>query len=227
MLQLRARRLVYKLKRTFTKGHVMKSRLLHISCCAVGLMAFPTLSQAHFRLLAPASWLVENQLGDPQKAAPCGGTNGDFGKPTYAVTDVRGGSSLHIKVQETVYHPGHYRVALAVNSPTELPLDPKAQTMTNDKGTIMSVSAEVMSPATPPVIADGLFQHDSKSDQAFETDITVPNINCRNCTLQVIEFMEQHPVNNPGQFTYHHCATLHITADPGKPIDAAWPKERS
>ncbi len=28
---------------------------------------------------------------------------------------------LHVKVQETVYHPGHYRIALAVNSPTELP----------------------------------------------------------------------------------------------------------
>jgi hypothetical protein len=27
-------------------------------------------------------------------------------------------------------------------------------------------------------------------------------------------------------FTYHHCATLQITADPKKPIDAAWPKER-
>jgi len=113
---------------------------------AIGLAVVPTLSQAHFRLLSPASWIVENQLGDPQKGAPCGGTNADFGKPTYAVTDVRGGSALHIKVQETVYHPGHYRVALAVNSPTSLPLDPKAQTMTNDKGTVMSVSGDMTVP---------------------------------------------------------------------------------
>ena len=27
------------------------------------------------------SWIEENQLGDPQKAPPCGGTNADFGKP--------------------------------------------------------------------------------------------------------------------------------------------------
>jgi hypothetical protein len=176
---------------------------------------------------APASWIAENQLGDPQKAAPCGGTNTDFGKPTYAVTDVRGGSLLHIKVQETVYHPGHYRVALAVNSPTELPLDPKAETMTNEKGAVMSVSAEVMNPVAPPVLADGLFQHSAKTDQPFETDVAVPNINCKSCTLQVAEFMEQHPVNNPGQFTYHHCATLRITADPGKPLDTAWAKDRN
>jgi hypothetical protein len=139
---------------------------------------------------------------------------------------VKGGSLLHVKVQETVYHPGHYRVALAVNSPTELPLDPKAQTMTNDKGAVMSVSGEVMSPVAPPVLADGLFQHDAKTTDPFETDVALPNINCKSCTLQVIQFMEAHPVNNPGQFTYHHCAVLHITADPGKPVDAAWAPER-
>jgi len=194
---------------------------------AFGLTIIPTLSQAHFRLLSPASWIVENQLGDPQKGAPCGGTNADFGKPTYAVTDMRGGAQLHIKVQETVYHPGHYRVALAVNSPTSLPLDPKAQTMTNDKGAVMSVTGEIMTPVSPPVLADGLFQHSAKTDQPFETDVTLPNINCKACTLQVIQFMEQHPVNNPGQFSYHHCAVLHITADPAKPLDAAWEKDRN
>ena len=56
----------------------------------------PATSQAHFRLLAPASWIEENALGDPQKAGPCGGTNADYGKPTYAVTEVKGGSMLHV-----------------------------------------------------------------------------------------------------------------------------------
>lgn len=32
-----------------------------------------------------------------------------------------GGSKLHLKVLETIYHPGHYRVALALNSRDELP----------------------------------------------------------------------------------------------------------
>jgi len=116
-------------------------------------------------------------------------------------------------------------VALAVNSPTELPPDPKATTMDSDRGP-RSVSAEIMSPVQPPVLADGLFVHQAKPDAPFETDVTLPNINCRRCTLQVIQFMEQHAVNNPGMFTYHHCATVQITADSKKPIDAAWPKER-
>jgi hypothetical protein len=192
---------------------------------SVVLLLVPVATQAHFKLLAPASWIIEDERGDPQKAAPCGGTNTDFGKPSWAVTQATGGSALHIRVQETIYHPGHYRVALAVNSPTELPVDPKATTMDSDRGP-RSVSAEIMSPVQPPVLADGLFVHQAKADGPFETDVTLPNINCRRCTLQVIQFMEQHAVNNPGMFTYHHCATVQITADPKKPIDAAWPKER-
>lgn len=192
----------------------------------LGMVLVPGLADAHFRLLAPASWIAENQLGDPQKAAPCGGTNADFGKPTWAVTDVTGGSKLHIKVQETVFHPGHYRIALAVNSPTELPIDPKAETTTNDKGQTVSVSGAIMDPVAPPVLVDGLWAHQAKVSEPLETDVTLPNINCKSCTLQVLQFMEQHGVNNPGQFSYHHCAVLHITADPAKPIDAGWTKER-
>src|SRR2546425_2523625 len=97
-------------------------------------------ASAHFKLLEPASWLIESDRGDPQKAGPCGGTNTDWGKPSNIVGKAVGGTALHIKVQETVYHPGHYRVSLAVNSPTELPLDPVATTRDSEKGPI-SVSA--------------------------------------------------------------------------------------
>jgi hypothetical protein len=180
---------------------------------------------AHFKLIEPASWLIEDERGDPQKAGPCGGTNADYGKPSNSVTQATGGSRLHVKVQETIYHPGHYRVALAVNSPAELPVDPKATTMDSDRGP-RSVSGEIQSPVQVPVLADGLFVHAAKMDAPFETDVTLPNISCRRCTLQVIQFMEQHAANNPGMYTYHHCAVVQISADPKKPIDAAWPKER-
>jgi hypothetical protein len=193
---------------------------------AVLSIVVPVAMQAHFKLVEPASWLIEDDRGDPQKAGPCGGTNTDYGKPSYAVTQAAGGSKIHIKVLETIYHPGHYRVALAVNSPSELPVDPKATTETTDRGP-RSVSAEVMNPVQMPVIADDLFPHQAKVDAPLETDVTLPNISCRRCTLQIIQFMEQHAVNNPGMYTYHHCAVLQITADPKKPIDAAWPKERT
>ena len=44
---------------------------------AVALLA-PTVTEAHFKLVEPAPWIVENQRGDPQKAGPCGGSNDDW-----------------------------------------------------------------------------------------------------------------------------------------------------
>lgn len=195
---------------------------------AVVLTSVQTLSLAHFKLIEPVSWLIENDRGDPQKAGPCGGTNTDWGKPSYVIGKVTGGQKLHLKIQETVYHPGHYRVALAVNSPTELPPDPKVTTRESERGP-WSVSAEIQNPPQIPVLADGLFVHSERPTGAmppFEADIQIPNINCKKCTLQVIQFMAEHAFNNPGGYSYHHCADLQITADPSKPIDAGWPGER-
>ena len=203
----------------------MKASTRSAVMSAVLVAVVPAVTHAHFRLLEPASWIIEDERGDPQKGFPCGGSNTDYGKPSYIVSQAVGGATLHVKVQETIYHPGHYRVALAVNSPAELPVDPKATTETTDRGP-RSVSAEIQNPVQMPVLADGLFPHSAKVDAPLETDVTLPNISCKRCTLQVIQFMEQHAVNNPGNFTYHHCAVLQITADPKKPIDAAWPKER-
>ena len=185
-------------------------------------------ASAHFKLMEPASWLVESDRGDPQKAGPCGGSNTDWGKPSYAVSKVTGGQKLHLKLQETVYHPGHYRVSLAVNSPTELPPDPQTTTKDSERGP-MSISAAIQNPPTIPVLADGLFVHSTRPTgqmEPFETDIQLPNINCKKCTLQVVQFMAEHAFNNPGGYTYHHCAELQITADRAKPLDKGWPSER-
>jgi hypothetical protein len=186
----------------------------------------PAVTHAHFKLLEPASWLIENDRGDPQKSGPCGGTNTDYGKPSYIVTKVTGGSKIRLRLQETIYHPGHYRVALAVNSPTELPPDAAVETISTEKGP-RSVSAAIMNPAKMPVLADGLFPHTAKVDTPFEADIQLPNINCKKCTLQVAQFMADHAFNNPGGYSYHHCADLQIVADPSKPIDKEWPAERA
>jgi hypothetical protein len=190
--------------------------------------AAPAVGHAHFKLIEPASWIVEDNRGDPQKAGPCGGSNTDWGTPSFAVTPVTGGTMLHVKVQETIYHPGFYRIALAVNSPNELPPDPVAETRPTERGPY-SVSGAVQNPVQIPVLADGLFEHRTRPTgqmEPFETDVRIPNISCKKCTLQVIQFMEEHGFNNPGGFTYHHCANLAITPDASKPLDTGWPAER-
>jgi hypothetical protein len=187
---------------------------------ALGVILAP-FAEAHFRLLEPQSWLVENNLGDPQKLGPCGGTSANSGTPTNAVTKMQGGQKLHIKVQETIFHPGHYRVALAINSRSELPPDPEVTTRETDRGP-WSVSALIQNPVRPPVLADGLFVHTARQTEPFETDIQLPNINCEKCTLQIVEFMAEHGLNPDGGYSYHHCADLQIAADAAKPIDARW-----
>ncbi len=180
---------------------------------------------AHFHLIEPASWLQESQVGDPQKMAPCGGTSADPGKPSGAVTNVQGGEKLHIKLRETVFHPGFYRVALAVNSRDELPPDPVVKTEPTPNGP-RSVSAAIQYPPAPPILADGLFPHTTRFDKEVETDVDIPNINCSKCTLQIVEFMAAHGLNKDGDYTYHHCAVLQIHANPDKAIDSRYPAEK-
>ena len=202
--------------------------LLSVAATAAPSSPTPAPEPMHFKLLEPISWIVEDQRGDPQKAGPCGGTNTNWGEPTFAVNDATGGELLHVKVQETIYHPGHYRIALAVNSPNELPPDPEAVTRDSERGPI-SVSGAIQDPPVPPVLVDGLWAHTTRPEsmQTYETDVRLPNIDCEHCTLQIIQFMNEHGVNNPGMFTYHHCAIMRITANPALPIDTRWPAERA
>ena len=86
------------------------ARFLAASACSATMAPFTI---AHFKLLEPPSAIVERDNGDPQKMAPCGGnsanaargTAADLGTPSNIVTKVRGGTKLHLKVQETDLSP--------------------------------------------------------------------------------------------------------------------------
>lgn len=203
----------------------MKRLSMLLAGCLL-LLALTRRGVAHFRLLAPASWLEESEaLGDPQWSAPCGGTLSDPGKPTGAITRIQGGERLRLRIREMAFHPGFYRAALSVNSRAELPPDPEVRSEPGVDGRPRSVSAAIQYPPSPPILADGLFMHSAPFDREQEADIDIPNINCTKCTLQVIEFMAAHGFNKDGGYTYHHCADLQIRANPSKPIDARFPAE--
>ncbi len=200
-----------------------------IACAAIALTALSATADAHFVLVSPAASLAQNRLGDPQKTGPCGGVAGNPargtppnpGVPSGAVTNVTGGGTIPLLVQETIFHPGHYRVALA-RTMAQLPPDPVVTVVQTERGP-RSQSAVIQSPVVAPVLLDGIFAHTERPTQNFETGIPIPNINCRDCVLQVIEFMADHPgIGADGGHSYHHCAIVNITADPSKPIDTRW-----
>lgn len=173
------------------------------------LLLASSTADAHFVLKSPESWTVQDGLGDPQKLGPCG-SDGTV-TPSGMVTPFNPGDTVTIQLNEVIFHPGHYRVALAVNDRSELPPEP---TVTPGVGTPCGTAA-VMSPVAFPVLADGVLDHTQAFSGMQTIQVTLPtNVTCSKCTLQILEFMSQHPLNNPGGCFYHHCADISIGVAP-------------
>ncbi len=171
-------------------------------------------AHAHFKLDSPASRSVQDALGGPQKSSPCGESDATQGSddstPTNIVVALKAGGTVTVSITETVTHPGHYRVALAPDM-ASLPPEP---TVTPGTGFACG-SAPIDANPQLPVLADGLFVHTSSFNGAQQTAQVQlpPGMTCTNCVLQVIEFMGDHGLNNPGGCFYHHCSIVNITAD--------------
>jgi len=164
----------------------------------------PTSARAHFTLDKPASWMSQDALGSPQKLGPCGDESG--GTATGAVTVYAQGETISVTVDEKIFHPGHYRIAISPADPSGLPPEPVVT-----PGATPCGSVPVQSPPMFPVLADGVFEHSTAFSSPQTTQVTLPaGFTCDHCTLQVIEFMSDHPLNNPGGCFYHHCATISV-----------------
>lgn len=174
-----------------------------------GGLAVAGSAQAHFYLQNPPAWKSQGPFGDPQKAGPCGEEAG--GTPTGVVTPFQPGETVTITLEERIPHPGHYRVALAVNNRSELPADPVVT-----PGTTPCGSTVIQNPPVFPVLADGALKHSTVLSGMQTIKVKLPdNVKCTKCTLQIIEFMSDHDLNNPGGCYYHHCADISIGASTG------------
>lgn len=203
------------------------SRGAALSAWAFGAIAAiaPLPAHAHFLLEAPASYdALDPATGLPEKLGPCG--NEDPQTLTNAVTAFQEGQAITITVDEVVFHPGHYRVALAMtpdHMQASFPDDPAVTAGPTSSGTALcpnpygetSACGTVQTEAPPafPVLADGLFEHCVPFTEPQSATIMLPQgVTCSKCTLQVIEFMSDHGPNVPGGCFYHHCADVSISA---------------
>jgi MYXO-CTERM domain-containing protein len=183
--------------------------VLVASCIAAAAPAY-----AHFKLDSPPSRSQQDGLGGPQKSSPCGLSDvtqgSDDSVPTNIVANLKEGGTVTVSITEMVTHPGHYRVALAQDM-ASLPPEP---TVTPGTGFACG-SAPIDANPQLPVLADGLFVHTSSFNGVQQTaQVHLPTgMTCTNCVLQVIEFMGDHGLNNPGGCFYHHCSIVNITAD--------------
>jgi hypothetical protein len=195
----------------------------------IALLGLTSTAHAHFALQSPPQVVAQTDVSG-KGSPPCGPDTGMAATPT----PVQGGHPLMIKVFESVGHLGFYRVALALNSRSELPVD---NVVYDASGKVLppsgmpsgtSARADIMNPAKFPVLADGIMDHEmsAPSQVTYMAEVMLPNVTCDRCILQVIEFMHPHGFNTSvpgpgGGYFYHHCAELKITADPTLPMMGA------
>ncbi|MEM9492309.1 MAG: SCE4755 family polysaccharide monooxygenase-like protein [Myxococcota bacterium] len=148
----------------------------------LSVLAVPATASAHITLTYPT-----NRYGEQQKQGPCGVTGGERSQN---VTVLEPGSTITLAWDETINHPSHYRISFDMDGDDDF-ADPVTmqQLYTNDS-----------------VMVDGLPDFDLGS---HEYTITLPDVECDNCTLQLIQVMyDKPPYTIPGNDIYYNCADL-------------------
>lgn len=145
-------------------------------------------ASAHIKLNSPAPRFV--YASDGQKVGPCGS-----GTESGDITEFAPGDQIMVEWQETVNHPGHFRIALDPDGGEDGLEDP---TDYDDFD-------------TPNVLEDNIPDNGGAS---FSRLVTLPNVECEKCTLQLIQVMTDKPPWGPegGNDIYYWCADIKISA---------------
>lgn len=182
-----------------------------------------TQAHAHFKLLKPASWLNEDDLGGPQKGSPCGPGNmrpfigddmGAVPPASGAVTTFKAGETIQVQLDETVYHPGYFRVSLARTSAGEAKSTDFPDPALTDATECIYDKSRVKTTPHDNALADGLFMAEATSMEGRQlmTEVKLPNEPCEHCSLQVVQVMERHGASS---CFYFHCADITMVAADG------------
>lgn len=225
-----------------------------ISAFAVGaaLVLAASPASAHFDLMTPASWSVDDQTdGTPEKLGPCGNELENNKAPMLALDDAglpiitayQEGGMITVTIEEVVFHPGHYRISLSTDwadagdtVQAGFPPDPVVTPGGTNSGTMVcpggakldnacgSVPITPQTPVALPgvgwVLADDVFEHCDPFTAPQTIKVALPaGVTCKECVLQVLEFMSDHGLNPQGGCFYHHCANLSI-AGQSVPVEA-------
>lgn len=184
----------------------MFARTLPVSLPALGLalFAFAPTAKAHIELIEPLARheIVEFDTGI--KSCPCGlgGSNrtcdvaADGSDPNRSerVARYEAGSTITLRFEEYVGHSGSYRVAF----------DPEGADFDDFNSNILV-----------PIVADPPGDMGNVGEGAiWEIDVTLPDMTCDNCTLQLIQAMhgdQVNPVTDPANLdSYYTCVDLEL-----------------
>lgn len=173
---------------------------------------------AHIHLTNPLS-RTDNTQGDPQK-------NGHCGDPAYSraanparTTVYPPGSTITVTWAETINHPGHFRIAFQPNGDT-FSLPPLGTGIGNFQNANESEEGMTDAATGTMILADLI------PDGTLSKQITLPNMECTNCTLQFIQVMyngapydRQTLQANGNNDLYFNCADITLQNGASMPPD--------
>jgi hypothetical protein len=151
---------------------------------SLALLAGP--AHAHINLLSPMPRTTS------LKSGPCGAGPNDPRGPTVAT--FKPGEKIMVTFNEFVDHPGHFRIAFDADG-QDIFVDPKSF---DDVG------------GGPGVLIDGIAD---KQGGDYMVEVMLPNIECDNCVLQVIQVMTDKPPYGDGNDMYYQCADIALEAE--------------
>ena len=172
---------------------------MRFSCLALFVafaMLSPVETRAHLGLDVPTSRYGPDTL----KSGPCGVAGGER---TTNVTYFEPGETIEVRWDEYVDHPGHYRIAFDDDGVDDF-VDP---------ATMMELDSN------DAVLLDGITDK-GQGERDYVATVTLPELSCDNCTLQVIQVMyDKAPYTTPGNDIYYQCADL-VLREAGTSLDA-------
>jgi hypothetical protein len=130
------------------------------------------------------------------KEGPCGQAGGTR---STNVTTLEAGAEIEVVWDEYVDHPGHFRIAFDADGDDDF-----ADPICLSSCTTRTPEIELYGDAT--VLLDGIA--DTLGGQG-SARVTLPDVACERCTLQVIQVMyDKPPYVTPGNDIYYQCADL-------------------
>jgi hypothetical protein len=156
----------------------------------------PSAAQAHIQMLKPNP--RHPGTDPPLKVGPCGESNETRSK---IINVFKPGEMITVSWNEFIPHPGHFRIAFLANGDA-FP-EPKSFT-------------DIVMPPVLPILADNLYPHTSGNEKMYEMKVQLPNVECTNCTLQLIQMMtDKPPYTVGGNDVYHECADIVLSNSGG------------
>jgi hypothetical protein len=150
-------------------------------------------ARAHLGLIYPPSRYGQDIL----KVGPCGLGGGSRSSN---VTVLEPGATIDVLWDEYVDHPGHFRIAFDDDGDDDF-VDPPCLSGCNT----LDPDIEIYSNDT--VLLDDIA--DTPRGGESGARVTLPDIECDNCTLQVIQVMyDKPPYVIPGNDIYYQCVDL-------------------